>query len=723
MGRLVIDRLAVLELSDDPTQRLQLPSARLTLRRAWPRSADHLLLEYVTTDGGLVPGQWMRDARSLQRIADETTDRCPRAPSLLVRTEYACILLQPRGADRRLIGLSELLSRPASTLLAHRPERRAVVRLNGATGQRYAKVVRPSRVRHVVESAECLRGRLARPFAVPEVLEVDESRGVVMFAVLPGVRLHELLDAGERFIDSARAVGEALRWFHAEAPSAAQGHDAQAEIRVLQKSLGHLKAYGPTLYSQLRDAPAGVLETLAKDASPWTLIHGDFYDKQAVLDPEGGVGILDLDTIAVGEAALDVGNMLAHLELRALQGRCSHEVASRAAGAFLDGYDPPPEVRARVPAYTDASRLRLACLYAFRPRWRQLLSGLVSRIGVHSWRSSPRELSTAHPRKASNTIMDQSSPSSETIEYPIGSVTQNPYLFIVGCPRSGTTLLERMVNAHQQIAIIHETHWIARYFKKRTGLTPQGLVTPELISKLSENHRFPHLKISRNDLEKLIESGEPISYANFVSRIFDLYGQREGKRIVGDKTTGGYLRNLPLLHTLWPKARFVHLIRDGRDVCLSMLEWPKAHRAAGRLATWQEDPVATTALWWKWQVRLGVDGGSSIGPDLYYEMRYESLVQHPADQCAALCSFLGLRYDDAMPKFHVGRTQTDRGLSANRAWLPPTPRLRDWRTQMAERDVELFEAIAGDLLSILGYERAFNTISTNIAEVAKRFRR
>ena len=319
--------------------------------------------------------------------------------------------------------------------------------------------------------------------------------------------------------------------------------------------------------------------------------------------------------------------------------------------------------------------------------------------------------------------MDKSSPSSETIEYPIGSVTQNPYLFIVGCPRSGTTLLERMVNAHQQIAIIHETHWIARYFKKRTGLTPQGMVTPELISTLSENHRFPHLKISRNDLEKLIESPEPISYANFVSRIFDHYGQREGKRLVGDKTTGGYLRNLPLLNALWPKARFVQLIRDGRDVCLSILEWPKAHRAAGRLATWQEDPVATTALWWKWQVRLGLDGGSSIGPALYYEMRYESLIQHPADQCAALCSFLGVRYDDAMPKFHVGRTKTDRGLSANRAWLPATPGLRDWRTQLAERDVEMFEAIAGDLLSILGYERAFNTISTKIAEVAKRFQR
>lgn len=298
----------------------------------------------------------------------------------------------------------------------------------------------------------------------------------------------------------------------------------------------------------------------------------------------------------------------------------------------------------------------------------------------------------------------------------------NPFVFIVGCPRSGTTLLERMVNEHPLIAIMHESHWISRFLKKRTGITRRGLVTPDLIDELSRHHRFHLLHMTRQDLVRLIPSTEPISYADFVAHIFDLYGQRAGKPLVGDKTTGGYLRNIPLLHGLWPRARFVHVVRDGRDVCLSMLNWKKANRAAGRLAIWKENPVATTALWWEWQVRLGREGGTAISSDLYYEFRYELLVDDPAMQCNALCAFLDVLCDDAMLTYHEGRTSTQPDLSANRAWLPPTPNLRDWRIQMREQDIELFEAIAGDLLSDLGYSRMFETISPATARVAERFR-
>lgn len=187
-------------------------------------------------------------------------------------------------------------------------------------------------------------------------------------------------------------------------------------------------------------------------------------------------------------------------------------------------------------------------------------------------------------------IGDRAARSSECIEETARNFSENPYLFIVGCPRSGTTLLKRLVNAHPQIAIRGESHWITRYFKKQTGLTRQGLVTPELIPRLLEYQKFSKLKIGREDLEKLMAKGKQISYAKFVSSIFDLYGRRQGKRLVGDKTPS-YVRHIPLLHALWPRARFVHLIRDGRDVCLSMLNWNKAHKAAGRFVTWSEDPV------------------------------------------------------------------------------------------------------------------------------------
>jgi Sulfotransferase family len=283
----------------------------------------------------------------------------------------------------------------------------------------------------------------------------------------------------------------------------------------------------------------------------------------------------------------------------------------------------------------------------------------------------------------------------------------NPYVFIVGCPRSGTTLLQRMVDAHPHIAIIFETHWIPRWFEKRRGVTPEGCVTPELVDKLLKDRRFKkNLRIGRKDLDRLISSSEPVSYSSFVTGFFDLHGHAQSKPLVGDKTPA-YVRRMPTLHALFPKTRFVHIIRDGRDVCQSITNWRKADEAAGRFATWEEDPVSTTALWWKWNVTLGREDGAPLGSDLYHEVRYEALVSEPANECEKLCSFLDLPYDDAMLRFHEGRERVEPGRSAKSAWLRVTPGLRDWRTQMCTGDVERFEAAAGDLLEELGYERAF----------------
>jgi hypothetical protein len=116
--------------------------------------------------------------------------------------------------------------------------------------------------------------------------------------------------------------------------------------------------------------------------------------------------------------------------------------------------------------------------------------------------------------------------------------------------------------------------------------------------------------------------------------------------------------------------------------------------------------VGTAEVWWEWHVRLGREAGRTLRPDLYYELRYEFLVAHPEEECAKLCAFLGVAYDEAMLRFHEGRTKTDPGLSAKNAWLPITPGLRDWRTQMPAAEVERFEAAAGDLLDELDYPRA-----------------
>jgi Sulfotransferase family len=295
----------------------------------------------------------------------------------------------------------------------------------------------------------------------------------------------------------------------------------------------------------------------------------------------------------------------------------------------------------------------------------------------------------------------------------------NPYLFVVGCPRSGTTLLRRLLDAHPELAVVDETRWIDHWHAWR-GVSPGG-VTRELVDRLLAHPRFGGLGLTGDDVLSLLDDG-PVSYPAFVSKLFDLYGLRRGKELVGDKTPR-YCRSISLLHRLFPRARFVHLIRDGRSTALSVVNWRKAEKLATTFETWKEHPVGTAALWWEWQVRLAREAGAELGPSLYHETRYESLVADPAGELQPLCDFLELPFDEAMLRYHEGRTRRGKGLSAKSAWLPPTAGLRDWRAEMSAGDVELFEAASGDLLDELGYSRAYPEPGRESRTAAARIRR
>jgi aminoglycoside phosphotransferase (APT) family kinase protein len=164
-------------------------------------------------------------------------------------------------------------------------------------------------------------------------------------------------------------------------------HDAAAEVAVLERWTGELAAHAgagspadaaarrarealPRVAAALLDGPAG----------PLVAVHRDLHDKQLLVGDDGAVGLLDFDTLAAGEAALDVANLLVHLELRALQDACAPAVARAAANALLDAYAPGDALRARVRAYAQATRLRLACLYAVRPGPPGLVGELLSRL-------------------------------------------------------------------------------------------------------------------------------------------------------------------------------------------------------------------------------------------------------------------------------------------------------------------------------------------------------
>lgn len=301
-------------------------------------------------------------------------------------------------------------------------------------------------------------------------------------------------------------------------------------------------------------------------------------------------------------------------------------------------------------------------------------------------------------------------------------VSVNPYVFVVGCVRSGTTLLQRMIDAHPQLAVTPEHDWIPRSPGQGLDFQSDGPPIAAIIGWIVEQDQFDQFGISRDDIEEILASNPSATYSMFISRLFDFYGSQRGKRLVGGKNPR-HMLDMPVLHALFPPARFIHVVRDGRDFCLAVRDRTRFSGAISRRhVTWAEDPVSTAALMWAWLVRRARADGLALGPDLYYEVRYESLVASPGEECARLCAFLGLPYDDAMLRYHEGKTLSTAPHDTNEAWLPVTPGLRDWRSQMSVEDVERFEAAAGELLDELGYPRAIPLPRPELVRHAARLR-
>jgi len=306
--------------------------------------------------------------------------------------------------------------------------------------------------------------------------------------------------------------------------------------------------------------------------------------------------------------------------------------------------------------------------------------------------------------------------SSETVPSRSRTALKNPYLFLVGCPRSGTTLLQRMLDNHPQLAVANDSHFIPRA-PAPIGPRTRPPLTPELVERVLNYPRFRRL-----GLEDSVARGAAArasTYEDFVSELYSEHARLHGKELAGEKTPD-YVRYLPFLHSLFPDARIIHIIRDGRDVALSTLEWAREDKGPGKFALWREQPVAVCALWWRWQVETGRREGARLGPETYREVRYEDLVSGPEATLRSLSEFLELPFSRDMVSFHAGKTKSDPRLSAKSAWLPATPGLRNWATEMPPESALLFEALAGDLLSELGYELRGEATPPETLETARR---
>jgi len=267
-----------------------------------------------------------------------------------------------------------------------------------------------------------------------------------------------------------------------------------------------------------------------------------------------------------------------------------------------------------------------------------------------------------------------------------------PPVIILGVGRSGTTLLRVMLDRNSELAIPYETFFVPQ-LAHRHGRRPK---LDAFLDDLARLRTLYDWGITPDDVRPRLREGMTTSEA--ITAIFETYAERQGKARWGDKTPL-YMQQLPLLERLFPEAIWVHLVRDGRDAALSFLELPEGF--AGK--TWaQPRTAAQFAARWRTEILAARKLGRHAG-GRYLELRYEDLVAQPERELRGVCEHASLQWEPGMLD-HTRLSDTAHMPEHRNLAQPPTPGLREWRSQMSREDALAFEQVAGDVLRTGGYE-------------------
>jgi Sulfotransferase family len=275
-----------------------------------------------------------------------------------------------------------------------------------------------------------------------------------------------------------------------------------------------------------------------------------------------------------------------------------------------------------------------------------------------------------------------------------------PFLFIVGCGRSGTTVLRTVLDAHPELAVAHEGRFVVPLGLRRARYErPAGFDVDRFVAVLAGDRAVrTNLDLDADAIRRAVGERPVVDLPDAVRRVFAWFALQRGKARYGDKMPA-YVLRIPLLAEMFPEARFVHIIRDGRDVALSSMA-----------IDGNTQKVVELAINWDTRVGAGRAAGRELGPGRYHEVRYEALVSEPAPVVAELCSFLDLAYAPEMLQFFEQPDGVSAKVKANprhaRLAEPLSPGERSWRADMTHADLDAVEAVAGTRLSELGYERA-----------------
>ena len=224
-----------------------------------------------------------------------------------------------------------------------------------------------------------------------------------------------------------------------------------------------------------------------------------------------------------------------------------------------------------------------------------------------------------------------------------------------------------------------------------------------------DHKRWGDFHLDGNELRDRITALHPVTAADSIRAFYMLYAEREGKSRYGDKTPG-YIQEMRRIQRVLPEARFVHIIRDGRDVSLSHMRM-----------NWGPEDYEQSARLWRNRIRRAQKIAPTV--DHYMEVHFEDIVADTEGSLRRICDYIDLDFDPAMLDYHEraegrlaekarelprknrpNQTAEARLDSHKLAKEPPrSDRVGMWRERMTEEEISQYEAIAGDFLVKLGY--------------------
>ena len=280
-----------------------------------------------------------------------------------------------------------------------------------------------------------------------------------------------------------------------------------------------------------------------------------------------------------------------------------------------------------------------------------------------------------------------------------------PMPFVVGAPRSGTTLLRLVLDANSQLTIPPETGFIPRLGGA------DGDAREAFFRVVTGARSWVDFHLSGEELREGLRAIEPFDVSEGLRCFYRLYARRLNKPRWGDKTPN-YSLHLQEVERYLPEAHFIHIIRDGRDVAVSTKGlW----FAPG-------DDVAALALDWRRRVEEARRQGRACRR--YMEVRYEELVTDLTAVLRRVCEFISLPYEPEMESYYLhahrrlgelrGRFKEDGSPLITKEELlhlhrytnsrPEPSRIGRWKEVMSEHERAAFESVAGSALREMGYE-------------------